>query len=104
MDRRDRAKQFQPFDALKGLQEELRRREEKRLREPRRTLSEEEAERLSRRISRLQKGSFAEITFYEGGHYITRRGEITVLDPVFLFLFLDEKKIFFADIYRIREG
>lgn len=101
MDRRDRAKQFQPFDALKGLQEELRRREEKRLRVPRRILSEEEAERLSRRICRLRKGDTAEITFYEGGHYITRRGQITVLDTVFMFLVLDDKKIFFADIYRI---
>ena len=33
MDRQDRAKQFLSFDALKGLREELKKREERHLRE-----------------------------------------------------------------------
>ena len=51
MNREDRAKQFLPFDALKGLREELKRREEIALRTERRQLSEEESERLSKAYS-----------------------------------------------------
>ena len=50
MNREERAKQFMPFDALKGLNEELRRREAKMLREEKRVLFEEEAEKLLRAL------------------------------------------------------
>ena len=42
----DRARQFLPFDALKGLQEELRIREERRTRIEKKALSEEQIERI----------------------------------------------------------
>ena len=41
MNKADRAAQFQPFDALKGLQEELRMREERRNRVAKKEVSEE---------------------------------------------------------------
>ena len=44
MNRVERAKQFLPFDALKGLKEELESREEKMSRVPRHELTEERAE------------------------------------------------------------
>ena len=46
MNKADRAAQFQPFDALKGLQEELRAREERRTRVAKKELSEEQMELL----------------------------------------------------------
>ena len=91
-----------PFDALKGLQEELRRREKKVLREERRLLSEEEAEKLSSRLVRVKKGASVEVTFYENGYYRTLCGKVETVNCTFGFLVLAEQQIFFADIYRLR--
>lgn len=103
MNRQDRAKQFLPFDALKGLQEELRKREFRALAVERRCLSEEEAERLSRRLSRLRRGSVIEICFYDRGHYITLEATVHKIDPVARTLFLDRTPVFFDDIYHLHE-
>ena len=102
MNREDRAKQFMPFDALKGLKEELRRREKQRLREERRILFEEEAEKLSNLLGRLQVGCEVEAEFYENGFYLTLRGKVENINRSFGFLFLNGRKIFFADLYRLR--
>ena len=48
MTRAERAKIFAPFDAMKGLQEALRDREERHLRVERHEISEEQAEQNSR--------------------------------------------------------
>ncbi len=90
-----------PFDALKGLNEELRRREERSCREARRLLSEEAAAKLSGRLLRLKKGMTVEIVYYENGHYLSENGRLEEIDPVFCFLVLSGKQIFFTDIYRI---
>lgn len=91
-----------PFDALKGLQEELRRRERKMLREERRQLSEEEAERLSHRLLRLKKGDTVEAVFYEDGYYLTVRGVVDTVNRTYGFFVLDGHKLFFSDLYRLR--
>lgn len=102
MNREERAKQFQPFDALKGLQEELRRREFRALSVERRCLSEEEAERISRCLNGLRKGSRIEICFYDHGHYLTLEGCVDQVDAVGRFLLLGNTPVFFDDIYRLR--
>ena len=59
MNRQERAKQFMPFDALKGLKEALKAKEEKLTRVAKRELSEEQQEILSEVITQLEKGMFA---------------------------------------------
>ncbi|MBQ7364118.1 MAG: YolD-like family protein [Clostridia bacterium] len=106
MNREDRARQFLPFDALKGLQEELRKREKTALRTDRRQLSEEEAEKLSERLLRLQKGMRIEACYYDGGYYRTCSGEVLTVDTVHKVLFLtvsgEKLAILFYDLYRLR--
>ena len=102
MNREERAKQFMPFDALKGLQEELRRREKQVLWEERRLLCEEEAQKLSERLVRVQKGDAVEVVFYENGYYLTLCGAVESINRTFGFLVLCDKQIFFVDLYRIR--
>lgn len=65
MDRADRAKQFMPFDALKGFQEALR--EKERVRVPKRILSEEEREELNRELSRIGKMDMVEAEYFQDG-------------------------------------
>ena len=66
----NRAAQFLPFDALKGLSEELQSRIEKRTRVPKHEFSDEKKEELSKTLVRVDKGTVVRINFYLNGHYI----------------------------------
>ena len=101
MNRQDRAKQFMPFDALKGLQEELRIREERRTRVKKKTLSEDQIEKISRVLGRVQNGSKVNICLYSQGHYITIDGYVSELNQIYEYIKIGNEKIFFDDIYKI---
>ena len=102
MNRQERAKQFMAFDALKGLQEELRIREERRTRVEKRHLTEEQQEKISAILVKIQKGSRVNLTFYTNGHYLSIDGEITDINQIYGYIKVGNEKIFFDDIYKIR--
>ena len=62
MTQAERAKQFAPFDAMKGLQEALRDREERHARVERHEISEEQIEKNSEVLSQLTKGARVRIS------------------------------------------
>ena len=101
MNRQDRAKQFQPFDALKGLQEELQIRAERRTRVKKKALSEDQIEKISRVLGRVQNGSKVNICLYSQGHYITIDGYVSELNQIYEYIKIGNEKIFFDDIYKI---
>jgi len=68
MPREQRAKQFAPFDALKGLQEAIRLKEYEQERIQKGDISEERAEEISNLLIRLNKNDLCEITYFEDGH------------------------------------
>ncbi len=107
MNREERAKQFLPFDALKGLGQELRLREELALRQARRTLSDEEAERLTRRLNALVPGDIVTVHYYDRGQYVQKEGSLLAIDRPRqrLILTFDGKKqeISFYDLYRLKK-
>jgi FKBP-type peptidyl-prolyl cis-trans isomerase (trigger factor) len=94
----ERAKQFMPFDALKGLREELKRREEKRLKERKRELSEEEIMELSRKIITLKKGERVKLTFFYDGHYVVVQDKLSEINIAFKYLAVNERRILFDDL------
>ena len=98
MNRVERAKQFLPFDALKGLKEELESREEKISRVPRHELTEERAEEISAVIQQLYKGAKIIMMFYRAGHYYELKGTIANVNTIYKYLLIGEEKIFFDDI------
>ena len=102
MTRAERAKIFAPFDAMKGLQEALRDREERHLRVERHEISDEQAERNSRILIKLRRGMKVEIDCYCAFHDVTKRGRITDVNCMFRWLKLEGEQIFFEDIYSIR--
>ena len=102
MNRAERAKQFVPFDALKGLQEELRIREERRTRIEKKALSEEQIERISSRLLKLRNGSKIAITFYSRGHYLSIEGYVSEVSSIYAYIKIGNEKVFFDDIYKIR--
>lgn len=75
-----RAKQFLPFDALKGLQEALREKEVEY--EEEKELSEDTLNDLNDKFNQLDNGSFVKITFYKNGKYSEIKGRVTNIDYI----------------------
>ena len=94
-----RAAQFLPFDALKGLQEELRRREENYMKETKREISEEKEEKISNIMQQIEIGSIVKAEYYKNGYYDIVFGAVKKLSTVFHYILVDETKISFANLY-----
>ena len=76
----DRAKQFLPFDALKGLQEALREKEIEN--EEKKELSEESLMGLEKQFNKIEKGSCVKIKYYKNKKYIEVTGNVTKIDYI----------------------
>ena len=96
----DRARQFMPFDALKGLQEALR---EKELEiENRKELSEESLLELDEQLKRVKIGDVVCIKCYKKRRYVEKEGIVTAIDIIGKKVVLDENELIsFSDILRI---
>ena len=70
----ERAKQFMPFDALKGLQDALRLKEYKHEQTQMGELSEETIEEISKVLSSLNKGDIVEAEIFVDGYKKTISG------------------------------
>ncbi|MBR2480050.1 MAG: hypothetical protein IKB56_01955 [Clostridia bacterium] len=103
VNREDRAKQFMPFDALKGLQEELRKREERRLRQNKRDLSDDQIESLTKVLNSLKRGMAVQITYYNfvTERYVTIKDVFRKLYKESRFINTENYKIFFDDLLEI---
>ena len=99
--RLERAKLFAPFDAMKGLKEALRDREERHARVARHEISDEQAEENSRVILRLERGMEIEVFCHLSFHDVVKRGVVTDLDLALRKLKLNGKNSFFDDISTI---
>lgn len=101
MNRIDRAKQFLPFDALKGLREELEKREKERAKCEKKEISESDAQILNEKISKID-GCSAKIIYYKNGEYVETYGKVK-LNVCYKYLLVNEDKIFFTDILDIKD-
>ena len=79
MPRADRAKQFAPFDALKGLQDALRLKEYQHERISKGEVQEEKAEEISKVLINLEKGDKVSATYFEDGHNKQSCGEAKLI-------------------------
>ena len=95
-----RAKQFLPFDALKGLQEALREKEIEH--EEKIELSEETLSELNNKFKKNEKGSKVKIKFYKNNKYIEIMGIITDIDYIKKKILVNEEQyINISDIINI---
>ena len=108
MTRENRAKQFMPFDAMKGLAEALRDREERHSRVQKHGVSEEDQARISEALSRVEKGSKIFISYFADFHDWETEGIVTQINRDYRFFRFSrigsntEEKIFFDDLYDVR--
>ena len=75
MDRSSRAKQFMPFDALKGFREAVA--EKERIIAPKRDLSEEKEEELDWKLRRIQKENIITVEYFHDREYMQITGAVT---------------------------
>ncbi len=101
MARRDRAKQFAPFDALKGLHEALRMKEYQHERTQKGDLSEEKVAEISKMLLSLQKNDVVNVTYFDDGHYLQTEGFAKV-DFVEQTLIVGSVKVSFDDVFDVK--
>lgn len=95
----DRAKQFMPFAALKGLPDALAARE--KITVPRIELSEEMAEELNRKMHALSRGMIISVVYFCKDEYVKITGMIARIDETSRLLQIVNTKIAFDDILEI---
>lgn len=96
MDRENRAKQFMPFDALKGLRAALA--EKERVIVGKRELSEEQKEELDRKLKRIEKQDIITVEYFDNDEYVRVRGMVSGLDLSGRILKIVNQKISFDTI------
>lgn len=96
MERADRAKQFMPFDALKGFREALL--EKEKIIVPKRELSEEQKEELDRRLRQIHINDMITVEYFQKGEYIQVTGMVSRIDAAGRILKVVNTKIMFEDI------
>lgn len=99
MSKQDRAKQFLPFNSLRGYYDIIREKEKEVT--PKRELSDYDLEKLSNKIKRLEKNMMIKITYYDTDSYKSIEGIVTKIDLDNKFLTIVKTKISFSDISNI---
>lgn len=77
----DRARQFMPFASLRGYYDLIR--EQERVQEPRRELSDDQAEELSAVLGTFRRGDMVRVRHYVRDHYELTEGVLTEFDQIF---------------------
>ena len=92
----ERAKQFLPFAAVKGLTEALEKKEKVPV--PKMEISEERAKALNEKINCIQKGTVATVTYFCMDTYIQLTGTVDQIDPIYRTLEIKDTIIKMDDI------
>jgi hypothetical protein len=95
----ERAKQFLPFAAVKGLNEALEMKEKVAV--SRMDVSEELAMELNEKIHIVKKGSIVTITYFCDDDFITLTGTVQHIDSAYRTIQIDDTSIDMDDILGI---
>ena len=96
----ERAKQFAPFSALRGLPEKLA--EKERIIQPRKVLTSDMAEQLDRMLQILRPGHMVTVVYYCGDGYRQKMGMVAKVDCRLRILQVVEEAISFDDLFEVR--
>lgn len=95
----DRARQFLPFDALKGFKEAIKERE--KIKVDKIELSEEALVELEYKLKQVKKGMIIKVVHYDNKEYIETFGMVSEFNETFNYLVIVKTKILFEDILNI---
>ena len=94
-----RAKQFLPFDSLRGYYDLVRERE--KIKTEKKLLSQEEKDKISYKLSSIKKHDMVSIKYYNVDGYDVIEGMVSEIDIVYKTITVIKTKIRFLDIYEI---
>lgn len=97
----ERAKQFSPFDALKGLQTALKLKEYEHEKKLKGDLTNEKIEEISLVLSKINKNSIIKLTYYYDGYNYEIQGKCKI-DYINQKLIIENRVINFDDIIFIK--
>ena len=86
----DRARQFLPFDALKGFKQAIKERE--KIKVDKIELSEEMANVISYKLRQVKKGMIIKVIHYIDNEYIETNGIVSEFDETFKYLKIVKKR------------
>ena len=95
----DRARQFLPFDALKGFKDLIK--EVERVKVNKKELTEENIEKLSKTILSLEKVMMVKVIYFEQDEYLKLEGIVSKIDITNRFIMIVKKRISLDDIFEI---
>lgn len=95
----NRAKQFAPFDALKGFREALK--EKEKIKIDKKELSEDRAKEINDLLKNMKEGMLTTLVYYLDGEYIQLTGIVLKIEKQKRYLQIAERIIHFDDIYDI---
>ena len=95
----ERARQFMPFDALKGLKEEIKKRE--KIKVPKKELSADGIEMLEYKLQQIKKGKMIKVIYFFNNEYLVLEGMVSNIDLIEHTLTIVKKKIPIKDIYDV---
>lgn len=95
----DRAKQFLPFDALKGFREALKQKEKNV--ENRKEICDFRIDEINEKLKMLKKGMLVKISYYYNFEYVELVGKIKNVDNIYKKIYLLTSIINFDDIVYI---
>lgn len=96
----DRARQFLPFDALKGLQDALRLKEYEHERIEKGDLSIDMIDKISDTLFNLKNNDMVNLEYYSDGRYLNIKGKAK-LNIISKIIIINDIKISFDDIHNI---
>lgn len=96
MSNKDRAKQFLPFNSLKGYYDIIREKEKEIT--PRRELSDNDLEELSNKLNKIEKNMMVKLRYYDTDRYMDIEGIVSKIDFTYKFIVIVKTKISFNDI------
>ena len=95
----DRARQFMPYDALKGFKEEIRKIE--KIKVPKKELSPDGVEMLEYKLQQVKKGMMIKVIYFSNNEYLVLEGMVSKIDTIEHTLTIVKKIIPIKDIYDI---
>ena len=96
VNKNDRARQFMPFDALKGYKEAIL--EKQKVIVEKKEVSEDDAIIISRRLNEIKIGDMIKIVYYDMDEYVCVEGLISKVNIDEKYLMVVKRKISFKDI------
>lgn len=96
----DRAKQFLPFDSLKGYHDFLKQKE--RVIVKRKHLSQDTCEQLDRKLKQIGPGIMIRIVYYDNQEYVELEGMVNKIDRAAGVIRIVDQNIFITTIVEMQ--